>query len=99
MVRGQGKRLDCSIDNLKGLPVGKVDSIFQSLNCQFECTGFASSARQLFHKTLAKFLRNRRYAYMQVIKKGGNKPHDISLEHWENLIKATKADKREVQCS
>ena len=99
MVQGQGKRLDCSIDNMKGHPTGEVESIFKSLSCQFEYTGFASSARQLFQKTLVKFLRNRQYAYMQVIKKGGEKPHDISLEHWENLIKASRGEKREVQCS
>ena len=99
MVRGQGKRLDCSIDNIKGHPTCEVESIFESLSCQFEYTGFASSARQLFQKTLVKFLRNRRYAYMQVIKKGGEKPHDISLEHWENLMKASMDEKREVQCS
>ena len=100
MVRGQDKRLNYSIDNIKGHPTSEVESIFESLSCQFEYTGFASSAvRQLFQKTLVKFLRNRRYAYMQVIKKGGEKPHDISLEHWENLLKASMGEKREVQCS
>ena len=32
-------------------------------------------------------------------KKGANKLYDISEEHWGNLVKATKHEKKKVHCS
>ena len=97
MVRAQGKRLDCSIDNLRGHPPGVIDSIFHTLCEQFEFQGFTEYARPMFEKHMTKYLKNRRYKYTQALRAGGKKPADVSSEHWENLISASKIPRKAEQ--
>ena len=70
--------------------------LFAQLSPSWHCLS-SCDARAMFEKHTTKYLKNRCYNYTHAIRAGANKPEDVSLEHWANLVSASKIPRKAEQ--
>jgi len=61
--------------------------MWHALEKEWEFTGFAHKAREMFEKSTTKFMRNRKMQLKYKCKKieSGKKPDDMNGTHWKNI--------------
>jgi len=97
-IRGQCDRLDPSMDNINHHPKHVVDSIWHALEREWEFQGYAHKAREMFEKSLTKFMRNRKMQLKYKCQKNvtAKPPDDVSPSHWAKIVDLTKKSMKEA---